>query len=342
MIENNWITLVKPNKVEYKISDNKKFGTVIIEPLEKGYGTTLGNALRRVLLSSLQGTAMTSIKINGVLHEFSTIEGVREDVTDIIMNLKNVTFNSKSNHTQKLSLNVKGPREVLSSDFEENSEVEIVDKDIVIMNLDSNREVNLEIYLDVNKGYLPADKNKSEDSKSVGQIILDSTFSPVKRVSFKVENSRIGQDTEFDKLILDIETNGVVTPYEAAALAARILQDQLKPFINFEEPTEEERKQLQSSNEPQFNKNLLKKVDELELSVRSANCLKNDNIFYIGDLVQKTEGEMLRTPNFGRKSLDEIKEVLVSMSLSMGMDLPGWPPENIDELSKRYEDPFKV
>jgi len=342
VIENNWITLVKPNKVEYKISDNKKFGTVIIEPLEKGYGTTLGNALRRVLLSSLQGTAMTSIKINGVIHEFSTIEGVREDVTDIIMNLKNVTFNSKSNHTQKLSLNVKGPREVLSSDFEENSEVEIVDKDIVIMNLDSNREVNLEIYLDVNKGYLPADKNKSEDSKSVGQIILDSTFSPVKRVSFKVENSRIGQDTEFDKLILDIETNGVVTPDEAAALAARILQDQLKPFINFEEPTEEERKQLQSSNEPQFNKNLLKKVDELELSVRSANCLKNDNIFYIGDLVQKTEGEMLRTPNFGRKSLDEIKEVLVSMSLSMGMDLPGWPPENIDELSKRYEDPFKV
>jgi|TARA_B110000208_G_scaffold17500_1_gene20982 DNA-directed RNA polymerase subunit alpha len=342
VIENNWITLVKPNKVEYKISDNKKFGTVIIEPLEKGYGTTLGNALRRVLLSSLQGTAMTSIKINGVLHEFSAIEGVREDVTDIIMNLKNVTFNSKSNHTQKLSLNVKGPREVLSSDFEENSEVEIVDKDVVIMNLDSNREVNLEIYLDVNKGYLPADKNKSEDSKSVGQIILDSTFSPVKRVSFKVENSRIGQDTEFDKLILDIETNGVVTPDEAAALAARILQDQLKPFINFEEPTEEERKQLQSSNEPQFNKNLLKKVDELELSVRSANCLKNDNIFYIGDLVQKTEGEMLRTPNFGRKSLDEIKEVLVSMSLSMGMDLPGWPPENIDELSKRYEDPFKV
>ena len=342
MIENNWITLVKPNKVEYKISDNKKFGTVIIEPLEKGYGTTLGNALRRVLLSSLQGTAMTSIKINGVLHEFSAIEGVREDVTDIIMNLKNVTFNSKSNHTQKLSLNVKGPREVLSSDFEENSEVEIVDKDVVIMNLDSNREVNLEIYLDVNKGYLPADKNKSEDSKSVGQIILDSTFSPVKRVSFKVENSRIGQDTEFDKLILDIETNGVVTPDEAAALAARILQDQLKPFINFEEPTEEERKQLQSSNEPQFNKNLLKKVDELELSVRSANCLKNDNIFYIGDLVQKTEGEMLRTPNFGRKSLDEIKEVLVSMNLSMGMDLPGWPPENIDELSKRYDDPFKV
>ncbi|MDA1283389.1 MAG: DNA-directed RNA polymerase subunit alpha [Proteobacteria bacterium] len=342
MIENNWITLVKPNKVEYKISENKKFGTVIIEPLEKGYGTTLGNALRRVLLSSLQGTAMTSIKINGVLHEFSSLEGVREDVTDIIMNLKNVTFNSKSNHTQKMSLNVKGPKEVLSSDFEENSEVEIVDKDVVIMNLDSNTEVNLEIFLDVNKGYLPADKNKSEDSKSVGQIILDSTFSPVKRVSFKVENSRIGQDTDFDKLILNIETNGVITPDEAAALAARILQDQLKPFINFEEPTEEDRKQLKSSNEPQFNKNLLKKVDELELSVRSANCLKNDNIFYIGDLVQKTEGEMLRTPNFGRKSLDEIKEVLVSMSLSMGMDLPGWPPENIDELSKRYEDPFKV
>ena len=342
MIENNWITLVKPNKVEYKISENKKFGTVVIEPLEKGFGTTLGNALRRVLLSSLQGTAMTSIKINGVLHEFSTIEGVREDVTDIIMNLKNITFNSKSNHTQKLSLNIKGPKEVLSSDFEENSEVEIIDKDIVIMNLDSNREVNLEIFLDVNKGYLTANKNKDEDTKSVGQIVLDSSFSPVKRVSFKVENSRIGQDTEFDKLILDIETNGIVTPDEAAALAARILQDQLKPFINFEEPTDEQRKQLESSKETQFNKNLLKKVDELELSVRSANCLKNDNIFYIGDLVQKTEGEMLRTPNFGRKSLDEIKEVLITMGLSMGMDLPGWPPENIDELSKRFEDPFKV
>ena len=342
MIENNWITLVKPNKVEYKISENKKFGTVVIEPLEKGFGTTLGNALRRVLLSSLQGTAMTSIKINGVLHEFSTIEGVREDVTDIIMNLKNITFNSKSNHTQKLSLNIKGPKEVLSSDFEENSEVEIIDKDIVIMNLDSNREVNLEIFLDVNKGYLTANKNKDEDTKSVGQIVLDSSFSPVKRVSFKVENSRIGQDTEFDKLILDIETNGIVTPDEAAALAARILQDQLKPFINFEEPTDEQRKQLESSKETQFNKNLLKKVDELELSVRSANCLKNDNIFYIGDLVQKTEGEMLRTPNFGRKSLDEIKEVLITMGLSMGMDLPGWPPENIDELSKRFDDPFKV
>jgi len=342
LIENNWITLVKPNKVDYKISENKKFGTVVIEPLEKGFGTTLGNALRRVLLSSLQGTAITSIKINGVLHEFSTIEGVREDVTDIIMNLKNVTFNSKSNHTQKLTLNVKGPKEVLSSDFDENPEVEIVDKDAVIMNLDSNREVNLEIFLDVNKGYISAEKNKDNENKSVGQIMLDATFSPVKRVSFSVDNSRIGQDTEFDKLILDIETNGIVSPDDAAALAARILQDQLKPFINFEEPTEDERKKLQSSKEPQFNKNLLKKVDELELSVRSANCLKNDNIFYIGDLVQKTEGEMLRTPNFGRKSLDEIKEVLVSMGLNMGMDLPGWPPENIEELSKKYEDPFKV
>jgi DNA-directed RNA polymerase subunit alpha len=234
---------------------------------------------------------------------------------------------------------VKGPKEVLSSDFEENPEVEIVDKDAVIMNVDSNREVNLEIFLDINKGDISAEDN---ENKNVGQIMLDATYSPVKRVSFNVENSRIGQDTEFDKLILDIETNGTVSPDDAAALAARILQDQLKPFINFEEPTEDERKKLQSSNELEFNKNLLKKVDELELSVRSANCLKNDNIFYIGDLVQKTEGEMLRTPNFGRKSLDEIKEVLSSMSLSMGMDLPGWPPENIEELSKKYEDPFKV
>ena len=196
--------------------------------------------------------------------------------------------------------------------------------------------------LDVETLFRLLKTHKDNVNKSVGQIMLDATFSPVKRVAFSVDNSRIGQDTEFDKLILDIETNGTVSPDDAAALAARILQDQLKPFINFEEPTEDERKKLQSSKEPQFNKNLLKKVDELELSVRSANCLKNDNIFYIGDLVQKTEGEMLRTPNFGRKSLDEIKEVLLSMGLNMGMDLPGWPPENIEELSKKYEDPFKV
>ena len=243
MIENNWITLVKPNKVDYKISENKKFGTVVIEPLEKGFGTTLGNALRRVLLSSLQGTAILLLRLTGY-YTSSLLSRELEDVTDIIMNLKNVTFNSKSNHTQKLTLNVKGPKEVLSSDFDENPEVEIVDKDAVIMNVDSNREVNLEIFLDVNKGYISAEKNKDNENKSVGQIMLDATFSPVKRVAFSVDNSRIGQDTEFDKLILDIETNGTVSPDDAAALAARILQDQLKPFINFEEPTE--RKKLQS------------------------------------------------------------------------------------------------
>ena len=317
---------------------SKTDGVFTVEPLSRGYGITLGNAMRRVLLTSIPGAAITHVKIEGIDHEFSSIKGVKEDVADIIMNLKNVTFNSKSNHSQKLSLNVKGPKEVLSSDFEENPEVEIVDKDAVIMNVDSNREVNLEIFLDINKGYISAEKNKDNENKSVGQIMLDATYSPVKRVSFNVENSRIGQDTEFDKLILDIETNGTVSPDDAAALAARILQDQLKPFINFEEPTEDERKKLQSSNEPQFNKNLLKKVDELELSVRSANCLKNDNIIYIGDLVQKSEGEMLRTPNFGRKSLNEIKEVLTGMSLYLGMEIPNWPPDNIAEMSKKLEE----
>ena len=252
-----------------------------------------------------------------------------------------MAIKSSTSSPKKIILDIKGPKEVKAKDITLVPEVEILNPEQTICNLDEKTNFHMELMVNTGKGYVPADKNREKDSP-LGLIPVDSVYSPVKRVSYNISETREGLSIDYDKLTMEVETNRSVDAEDCVAYAARILQDQLKPFINFEEPTEDERKKLQSSNEPQFNKNLLKKVDELELSVRSANCLKNDNIFYIGDLVQKTEGEMLRTPNFGRKSLDEIKEVLSSMSLSMGMDLPGWPPENIEELSKKYEDPFKV
>ena len=335
MIENNWITLVKPNKVDYKISENKKFGTVVIEPLEKGFGTTLGNALRRVLLSSLQGAAITSVKIKGVVHEFSTISGVKEDLTDILLNLKSVAVKVHSPGLKKMYIKSSGSGEIRAGNFETDSETEIMNPDQLIMTLDSNADIEIEANIETGKGYVSAEVAEDED-KVIGEIKLDAMFSPVIRASYKVENSRVGQVTDYDKLIFEVETNGVITPDDAIALASRILQDQLQPFINFDEP---EIQQDQSAAEKlSFNSNLLKKVEELELSVRSANCLKNDNIIYIGDLVQKSESEMLRTPNFGRKSLNEIKEVLTGMSLYLGMEIPNWPPDNIAEMSKKLEE----
>ena len=342
MLQKNWSELIKPTKMEVNVDEsNGRIGKLIAEPLERGFGLTLGNSIRRVLLSSLQGAAITSVKIKGVVHEFSTIPGVKEDLTDILLNLKSIAVKVHSPGLKKMYIKSSGSGELRAGNFETDSETEIMNPDQLVMTLDSNADVEIEANIETGKGYVTAEVAEDEN-KNIGEIKLDAMFSPVVKASYKIENSRVGQVTDFDKLVFEVETNGAISPDDAIALAARILQDQLKPFINFEEPTEDERQKLQSSNEPQFNKNLLKKVDELELSVRSANCLKNDNIFYIGDLVQKTEGEMLRTPNFGRKSLDEIKEVLSSMSLSMGMDLPGWPPENIEELSKKYEDPFKV
>ena len=234
-------------------------------------------------------------------------------------------------------IRTKGPGEIRAGNFETDSETEIMNPDQIIMTLDSNADIELEANIDTGKGYLSAEVAEDEE-KIIGEIKLDAMFSPVKRASYKVENSRVGQVTDYDKLILDIETNGAVSPDDAIALAARILQDQLQPFINFDEP--EVQMETSSHEKLSFNPNLLKKVEELELSVRSANCLKNDNIIYIGDLVQKTESEMLRTPNFGRKSLNEIKEVLQHMELGLGISVPDWPPENIEELAKKFEDPF--
>ncbi len=338
MLQKNWMELIKPNKMDVNVQENDgRKGILIAEPLERGFGLTLGNAIRRVLLSSLQGAAITSVKIKGVVHEFSTIPGVKEDLTDILLNLKSIAVKVHSPGLKKMYLKSTGPGEIRAGNFETDSETEIMNQDQIIMTLDSNADIEIEANIETGKGYVSAEVAEDEN-KIIGEIKLDAMFSPVIRASYKIENSRVGQVTDYDKLIFEVETNGVVSPDDAIALASRILQDQLQPFINFDEPEIQQDENL--AEKLSFNSNLLKKVEELELSVRSANCLKNDNIIYIGDLVQKSESEMLRTPNFGRKSLNEIKEVLMQMDLNLGMSVPDWPPENIDELAKKYEDPF--
>ena len=330
--------LIKPSKMDVNVNnDSNKKGTLIAEPLERGFGLTMGNAIRRVLLSSLQGAAITSVKIKGVVHEFSTIPGVKEDLTDILLNLKSVAVKVHSPGLKKMYIKSSGSGEIRAGNFETDSETEIMNKDQLIMTLDANADVEIEANIETGKGYVTAEVAEDEN-KIIGEIKLDAMFSPVVKATYKIENSRVGQVTDYDKLIFDVQTNGVISPDDAIALSARILQDQLQAFINFDEP--EIQQDQDSAEKLSFNSNLLKKVEELELSVRSANCLKNDNIIYIGDLVQKTESEMLRTPNFGRKSLNEIKEVLTQMELNLGMSVPDWPPENIDELAKKYEDPF--
>lgn len=337
MIQKNWQELIKPNKVEFQATGSKTKATVVAEPLERGYGLTLGNALRRVLLSSLRGAAVTAVQIDGVLHEFSSIAGVREDVTDIVLNIKEIAIKMEGDGPKRMVVRKEGPGVVTAGDIQTVGDVEILNPDHVICTLDEGAEIRMEFTVNTGKGYVPADRNRAEDAP-IGLIPVDSLYSPVRKVSYKVENTREGQVLDYDKLTLNIETDGSITGEDAVAYAARILQDQLSIFVNFDEP-QKEMPQEQVA-ELAFNPALLKKVDELELSVRSANCLKNDNIVYIGDLIQKTESEMLRTPNFGRKSLNEIKEVLASMGLHLGMEIPSWPPENIEDLAKRYEDQY--
>jgi len=338
VIQTNWQTLIKPKQLSIEPGeDSKRAATVVAEPLERGFGLTLGNALRRVLLSSLQGAAVTSMQIEGVLHEFSSLPGVLEDVTDIVLNVKNIDLRMYGEGPKRMRLRASGPGEVRASAIETGHDIDIMNPELVICTLDSGAKIALELTVENGKGYVPATQNRPEDAP-IGLIPVDALFSPVRKVSYKVENTRVGQVTDFDKLSITLQTNGAVTPEDAVALAARILQDQLQLFINFEEPRHPS-EDIRPSELP-FNKNLLRKVDELELSVRSANCLKNDNIVYIGDLVQKTEAEMLRTPNFGRKSLNEIKEVLAQMGLHLGMEITNWPPENIEELAKRLDEPY--
>ena len=339
MINKNWQELIKPNKVEFG-SQGKTTVSLVAEPLERGFGLTLGNALRRVLLSSLRGAAVTNVQIDGVLHEFSTIPGVREDVTDIILNVKEIAIRMEGDGPKRMVVRKEGPAVLRAGDIQTVGDVEILNPDHLICTLDEGAEVRMEFTVNNGKGYVPAAAHRSEDSP-IGMIPVDALYSPVRKVSYKVEDTREGNVLDYDKLSMTIETDGSISGEDAVAYAARILQDQLGVFVNFEEPQQRQAAPAETvPSDLTFNPALLKKVDELELSVRSANCLKNDNIVYIGDLIQKSEGEMLRTPNFGRKSLNEIKEVLASMGLHLGMDVPDWPPENIDDLAKRYEDQY--
>ena len=333
--DKNWKAMIKPTKLDIQLSEDKTKAKIIAEPLEKGYGLTLGNSLRRILLSSIRGSAVTAVQIDGVLHEFISIKGVREDVTDIVLNIKSLALKAQTEIPKKLVLDVKGPGEIKANKITESSDIEILNPDLIICHLDENTKFHMELTVNSGKGYVSAELNKPEDPP-LGLIAIDSLFSPVKKVSYSISTAREGKALDYDKLTLEIETNGSISAEDAVAYAARIFQDQLSMFINFNDPKEVITQE--KATEPEFNRNLLRKVDELELSVRSMNCLKNDNIIYIGDLVQKSEGEMLRTPNFGRKSLNEIKEILSGMSLYLGMEIPNWPPDNIAEMSKKLEE----
>ncbi|MCP5369735.1 MAG: DNA-directed RNA polymerase subunit alpha [Rickettsiaceae bacterium] len=337
-LNNNWNLLIKPSKIVYdsKNESSDKLANIIIEPLERGFGLTLGNALRRVLLSSLRGTVIIGIKIPGVAHEFSTKSGIKEDLIDIILNLKKVAIKSHTGGNHTLRLNVTGPCVVTAGMIETHSDVEILNTNQIICTVSDNVDLEMEIFCATGKGYLPASAQDKKDHP-VGFIAIDALFSPIKKVSYKVEDTRIGQVTDYDKLSMTVETNGSITPEIAIGLASKILQEQLQSFICF--PDEEDIKQ-EKEKELEYDPILLKKVDNLELSVRSINCLRNDNIVYIGDLVTRTEAQMLNTQNFGRKSLNEIKDLLSKHNLKFNMEIPGWPPENIEALAKKYEDNY--
>jgi DNA-directed RNA polymerase subunit alpha len=300
---------------------------VTLEPLERGFGHTLGNALRRILLSSMPGCAITEVEIDGVLHEYSAMEGVQEDVIEILLNLKEVAVIMHGKDQAVLTLSKKGPGAVTAGDIQTDHEIEIVNGDHVIANLNDDGEINMRLTIARGRGYVPADSrdNGEEETRSIGRLQLDASYSPISRVSYVVESARVEQRTDLDKLVLDLETNGTIDPEEAIRRAATILQQQLAVFVDLESEGENE----PSREENEVDPILLRPVDDLELTVRSANCLKAENIYYIGDLVQRTEVELLKTPNLGKKSLTEIKDVLASRGLSLGLRLDNWPPASL-------------
>jgi DNA-directed RNA polymerase subunit alpha len=322
----NWRDLIKPRKLEVDADSlTNTYGKFVAEPLERGFGTTLGNSVRRVLLSSLQGAAITSVKIDGVEHEFTTISEVGEDVTDVVLNLKEVLLRMHTNEPKVLKIEVEGPKEVKAGDIITDDQVEILNPGHHICTVAEGGKLRMELTCRRGRGYVPAMNNKIQ-GQPLGTIPVDSLFSPVRKVNYQVTNARVGQQTDFDKLSLEVWTDGSVTPQDAVAFAAKIIKEQLTVFINFDE-TEEPVVVDAPREETKLNENLFRSVDELELSVRSANCLQQANIKTIGDLVQRSEAEMLKTKNFGRKSLKEIKEILAEMGLSLGMKLENWPPK---------------
>ncbi len=335
IIANNWRQLIRPRRLEPDAdSSSSVYGRFACEPFERGFGTTLGNGLRRVLLSSLQGAAITSVRIEGVLHEFSTIPGVMEDMSEIVLNLKEVRLRLHGEGPKTLMLRKKGEGTFVAGDLDsEDSSIEILNPDHKIATLSDEADLEVQVTVGTGKGYIPAEGNKT-DEMPIGTIPIDSVFSPVQKVNYTVTSARVGRSTDFDRLNLEIWTDGTVAPVDALGYAAKILKEQLAIFINFEEPIEAP---MPLAEEPTpVNPNLFKSVDELELSVRSANCLQNANIRYIGELVQRSEGEMLKTKNFGRKSLNEIKEVLASMSLELGMSLESFPDrKEIERIRER-------
>jgi DNA-directed RNA polymerase subunit alpha len=322
LIARNWRELIRPKSVPVDQSTlTDTYGKFVVEPLERGFSTTLGNALRRVLLSSLQGAAITAVKIDGALHEFTSVPDVVEDVTEMVLNFKEVVVRSHTARPQTVRIDKQGPCDVLAGDIQVNDQIKILNPEHKICTVAAGGRFAAELTVNVGHSYVPADRNKTP-GMPIGTIAIDALFSPIRKVNYAVTNARVGQVTDYDKLTLEVWTNGAVKPADAVAYAAKILKDQLTIFINFEEqaePTEEE------TEEEPLNDNLFRSVDELELSVRSANCLQNANIKLIGELVQKSEGEMLKTKNFGRKSLKEIKEILADMGLSLGMHIDNWP-----------------
>lgn len=323
-----WRDMIKPKGFEVdRETLSEDYARFIVRPLERGFGVTLGNSLRRILLSSMMGSAVSAVKFDGVLHEFTTLPDVLEDVTDIILNLKEIRFKQFSSEPQVLRISKKGPGRVTAADIQLNDRVEILNKDQHIATLGANGSLNAEIIVSYGRGYVPTENR--EESLAVGFIAVDALFSPIRKVNYSVSNARVGQRTDYDALTLEVWTDGSLKPEESVALASKIMKEQLQIFLTFDESMEPSDEKKDSSS-PQLNDNLFRSVDDLELSVRSANCLKNANIRYIGELVVRSEAEMLKTKNFGRKSLNEIKEILSEMGLGLGMKIDGWPPVGWD------------
>jgi DNA-directed RNA polymerase subunit alpha len=324
MISRHWRDLIRPKSISLDPEGaNEFYGKFVCEPLERGFGITIGNSLRRVLLSSLQGAAITAVRIEGALHEFTTVPDVVEDVSDMILNLKEVVFKASSPKTYTVRVDKEGPGPVYAKDIQVVDGLEVLNPDHLIAILDKKGPLSMELTVNVGRGYVPAERNKTP-TMSIGTIPIDALFSPIRKVNYVIQNARVGQVTDFDKLTLEVWTNGSVKPQDAVAFAAKILKEQLSIWINFEE-TEETSYQVGGGDDEPLNENLFRSVEELELSVRSANCLQNANITLIGELVQRTEQDMLKTKNFGRKSLKEIKEILQNMGLSLGMKIDNWP-----------------